>query len=212
MKHILLLFLSLCAAMVNAQTYFYKLTSVSTNGVKQAGDNSGIFLTFTKNGCYVSDKDGISDNTGFLHYQGQNGNAKYYKGKSVYGESSFYLSLDNSILNIPVGNMTLVYHKSGANGQSKSKYYAIGSHQQSPSSADHDYNMDYLRDKYQMEREMLENNKRKWTPCITCNGSGKCSWCAGRGYTIVNGEMMDCKLCRGGGRCNTCHGQGGYKL
>jgi hypothetical protein len=46
--------------------------------------------------------------------------------------------------------------------------------------------------------------------CPTCHGSGKCTSCAGRGYTIVNGTMYDCNMCSGTGKCFApgCYGSG----
>lgn len=50
--------------------------------------------------------------------------------------------------------------------------------------------------------------------CWNCNGSGKCSGCAGRGeirYTGLYGSeggKTDCPICHGTGRCQACHGRG----
>jgi hypothetical protein len=45
--------------------------------------------------------------------------------------------------------------------------------------------------------------------CPNCNGTGKCRTCAGRGYTIINGSMVDCRMCSGTGKCwGGCYGKG----
>lgn len=50
--------------------------------------------------------------------------------------------------------------------------------------------------------------------CWNCNGSGKCSSCAGRGERRYSGNygqpggIMDCSICHGTGRCQACHGRG----
>jgi hypothetical protein len=48
--------------------------------------------------------------------------------------------------------------------------------------------------------------------CVDCKGSGKCTWCAGRGEyrNRYTGTMGDCEKCHGGGVCPTCHGHGYY--
>jgi hypothetical protein len=42
--------------------------------------------------------------------------------------------------------------------------------------------------------------------CSVCNGSGKCSWCGGTGYTIP--LIQKCEKCGGTGVCPNCHGTG----
>lgn len=50
--------------------------------------------------------------------------------------------------------------------------------------------------------------------CHSCNGSGKCGQCAGRGeYRYeggygLSGGITDCAVCKGTGRCGVCHGRG----
>lgn len=45
--------------------------------------------------------------------------------------------------------------------------------------------------------------------CAICHGSGKCDYCAGRGFMFYNdGSTYGCDLCHQSGRCQTCHGSG----
>lgn len=53
--------------------------------------------------------------------------------------------------------------------------------------------------------------------CISCNGTGKCKTCDGKGYYYQetgyyvgrSGKTRtDCPVCHGTGRCGTCHGNG----
>lgn len=50
---------------------------------------------------------------------------------------------------------------------------------------------------------------REKIECVDCKGSGKCTWCAGRGEyrNQYSGIMDDCRKCNGGGVCPTCHGR-----
>lgn len=44
--------------------------------------------------------------------------------------------------------------------------------------------------------------------CPNCHGSGKCSFCAGRGEKAYNGIYYDCEICHGTGKCQSCYGRG----
>lgn len=46
--------------------------------------------------------------------------------------------------------------------------------------------------------------------CSSCHGSGKCSWCAGRGErrNQYTGTLKDCDICHGRGICTSCNGRG----
>ena len=46
--------------------------------------------------------------------------------------------------------------------------------------------------------------------CQSCHGSGRCSSCAGRGYTRPIGSRsdIDCTFCSGSGQCRACFGRG----
>ena len=56
-----------------------------------------------------------------------------------------------------------------------------------------------------------QSNERR---CWNCNGSGKCTQCAGRGevrYEGMYGQpggIMDCSICKGRGVCKICNGRG----
>lgn len=63
------------------------------------------------------------------------------------------------------------------------------------------------------------NNYRQETnevdrSCHSCNGSGNCGHCAGRGEVRYDGNygqpggIMDCPICKGTGRCGVCNGRG----
>jgi len=75
----LLTFLTFTALAITAQqtdapnanlTYYYRQTGVVRNNTLGAGDNTGQFITFTRRGCYDSDRNGMQAGDGFLAYQG----------------------------------------------------------------------------------------------------------------------------------------------
>ena len=52
------------------------------------------------------------------------------------------------------------------------------------------------------------------TICANCHGSGRCTYCAGRGERRYEGNygysggIMECSQCHGSGTCPYCHGRG----
>lgn len=48
--------------------------------------------------------------------------------------------------------------------------------------------------------------------CPSCNYTGKCDYCGGKGRTKVEVNLdyyvNDCPICNGTGKCKTCHGKG----
>lgn len=45
--------------------------------------------------------------------------------------------------------------------------------------------------------------------CPTCHGSGRCSFCGGRGEKLYNGLYYECEMCHGTGHCyGRCAGRG----
>lgn len=66
-------------------------------------------------------------------------------------------------------------------------------------------------------RSYGESSGSSGRACVSCNGTGKCKTCDGKGwYYHETGYYIgrpgktktDCPVCRGTGRCGTCHGNG----
>lgn len=55
-----LILLVLAGFSASATTYYYKIEKVVTDGIAKKSSGSGIFITFTSNGCYDSDSQGYS--------------------------------------------------------------------------------------------------------------------------------------------------------
>lgn len=57
-----------------------------------------------------------------------------------------------------------------------------------------------------------ENKNTREYPCYTCNQSGICIGCKGRGtikaYTIDGTKIITCPNCNGTGKCRYCGGDG----
>lgn len=57
-----------------------------------------------------------------------------------------------------------------------------------------------------------DSGKSKYRlPCLSCDGSGKCSACGGDGYRwsyAMDNERLNCYKCNGSGRCTACGGSG----
>ncbi|MFZ2653729.1 MAG: hypothetical protein WAX69_02325 [Victivallales bacterium] len=52
--------------------------------------------------------------------------------------------------------------------------------------------------------DVLAQAEQKATKCITCNGTGACLFCAGKGKT----NSGTCYTCKGTGKCKSCNGTG----
>lgn len=55
------------------------------------------------------------------------------------------------------------------------------------------------------------SNERDFSQCPICHGTGRCSYCAGRGWKLYNdGTPYDCSFCHGTGKCQSCYGSGEF--
>lgn len=118
------LFLILLSVVVasNAQTYFYRLSAVVKNDDRNAGNGTGLFITFINGGCYDSDSEGCTMNHGLLklHYKGND--KILYKGESYWGTAEYVFSGDYELLNVRAGDCVYIYKKSGNPMQRVSTY------------------------------------------------------------------------------------------
>lgn len=52
---------------------------------------------------------------------------------------------------------------------------------------------------------------RDFSKCPICHGTGRCDYCAGRGWKLYDdGTPYDCSFCHGTGKCQTCYGSGEF--
>lgn len=104
------LFLLICYN-VNAQTYYYKQIGIKEhNGKVSNGDeDSGQFITFTKKGCYDSDREGYTVNNGNLTLFNTNAKFTTYYGESFWGMVKYRVSTDKSRINIVLDDIDRIY-------------------------------------------------------------------------------------------------------
>lgn len=95
---------------VHAKTYYYKIDKIVTNGVSRTASGSGIFITFTSQGCYDSDWQGYTNNKSNLQFAYER-NYKVYNGITYWGKGDYRFNADLSRLNIVVGDVVYVYNK-----------------------------------------------------------------------------------------------------
>lgn len=172
MKAFLTLIFTLISITIFSQTYYYKQVAKVSKGVRSVGNNSGQFITFTKDGCYDSDKNGISVDNGFQNYKKYENAILYYLGSSYWGDQCQYcfneakdrLNIipdnENGVIyvyqrvNAPVGIKTCYYIKNKNNGGT---YYSSPSSPVTPTPSDH---QDGLRRSIAMIENSLENSRR----------------------------------------------------
>lgn len=202
----------------SAQTYYYKLNAlVKSDGTRVQGNDSGLFVTFTANGCYDSDRKGNTMNNGYQSLQNQYDDRISYTGSSYWGEANYIFASDYSILNIRVGNEVYIYRKSYAHeNQTESTYFGTREEKSSTKSAfpipiyngnDTHYGENSITDKSQKG----SNSRHGRQECPSCHTTKKCNACGGKGWyknQYADGTPMECSICHRSGSCQTCHGKG----
>lgn len=222
---LLFLFALFNLAGLSAQTYYYERTAkIDSEGHRIEDSGDGHFITFTSLGCYDSDNEGMTAQTGFRKYQKSHNGVDQYYGKSYFGQAYYRFSTDKSRLNVDVeyDGTIFVYERKSAPTtktssmrgyspiRSPSGTYvpfnpiwsapaiipAIGSNSASSSSTD-----------------AVHNDHS----CRACGGTGKCTACNGAGYYLANTgyyvgdsskSLIECGACHTTGRCQVCYGRG----
>lgn len=105
-----LILLVLAGFSASATTYYYKIEKVVTDGIAKKSSGSGIFITFTSNGCYDSDSQGYSNHKSDLKFIYEK-NYKVYNGTTYWGYGDYKFNSDLSRLNVVVGNSVYVYQR-----------------------------------------------------------------------------------------------------
>ena len=198
---ILFFYLS-CSIMSSAQTvYYYELSN---------GKGDGHYIAVTSKSCYDSDSEGISLNNGLRLYKGEQNSKKLFSGMSVYGEASYYFSMDYSSLQIVTkkGEKYSYVRKNAPKG-------TISAHgnipQQTPGSP---YPVPTTYPTTTTTSTSGGYTSTTTTtphrPCSGCGGSGMCTMCNGKGWykNTYSGDIYNCSSCGGSGRCRVCHGKG----
>lgn len=205
-------FFSICDS--SAQTYYYERVAIVKNGVKTSAAGDGHFITFTSKGCYDSDKEGISENTGFREYQTTANNIINYYGESYFGTAHYYFSADRKRLNIKCddGNKVYVYELRNAPvGVTKSKRNISARNYNSGStSVVVPQTNTYSNPSSTSTDNSTSRSRYGYYTCPTCNGSGKCPICHGTNVrsSYYTGESRICTQCNDKGQCPSCNGSG----
>ena len=122
---ILLLILYSSLSALAQQTYFYRLNGVVTNGIKKApGFSSGIFVTFSKDICYDSDRDGFYANNGKLTKIVEGTDADQYRGNCYFGNAEYIVSKSRDLINVRCadGIIYVYYRESPLASDTRSTY------------------------------------------------------------------------------------------
>lgn len=218
---ILIIFLSLLPVLISSaqETHYYQLTSILINGVKKSPNtSSGIFVTFTKDICYDSDKDGFSAGKGKLKRVAEGEQSIKYQGNCHFGNAEYVVSKSRDLINVwSSDGAVYIYTKSNPEPSTKKSYYGS-------IVCDYGYgnppNMIMINPNNTQTVNnppviIVDNSSRSGNSnssndltCPVCHGSGKCSYCAGRGWTRSGSTIHDCIVCKGTGRCISCYGKG----
>lgn len=188
------------------QTYYYRqIMQIGPDGQKNKGDLTGQFITFNTKGCYDSDKEGYTVNNGFLKYIQKSNDILVYYGNSYWGKCYYYFNSSRGRLNVKTDKMIFVYERVANVPVQVLTSSKIKGKDSSPAWV------------APVTLPLLEGNdngvppvKRTSTRCRSCNGTGHCPVCKGKGWykNINDGKIYDCFECHGSGRCGVCYGKG----
>ena len=212
-RFLTIVFVLLCANASFAQeTYFYKLSGIVFNGQKRAPDTeSHLFVTFSKDICYDSDKEGFYAGYGTLRRTAENEQSVQYSGNCFFGAAQYIVSKNRDLINIwcPDGKVYVYTRNYPSSTITKSYYGNIVCRYESktytpPTTPNSNANI--IIDNSNNNSQSYKEDRK----CPSCHGTGKCTHCAGRGWKrrTYDGVVDDCVGCDGTGRCGVCHGKG----
>lgn len=196
----------LCVAQ---QTYYYRQSGKVENGIKNAGDQSGQFVTFSKKVCYDSDIDGLYAENGILEYVAQKGNIKSYRGDSFWGKARYLVSVDFNRINIHLSDGTVYIYerenpKVGVTSSSKVK-----------AKTQTIINPPVVVDVFVNPGTISNNTKTQKVICSFCKGTGCNPLCDyPPEFTSKVETYQYCPICKKNkkvhshGTCPSCQGSG----
>ena len=197
------------------ETYCYRLTGIYSGGAKTAPNTvSRLFVTFSKNVCYDSDKDGFVGPYGTLRRMSEDGESVRYSGNCYFGQSDYVVSKSKDLINIWAsdGKVYIYTRETPPSHVTQSSYGNLvcryTPEKPSAPAATPSYVPTYPSSHEESSSSARRSHSSDETDCPNCYGSGKCSYCAGRGWRIVGDSVQDCIICHGSGRCPSCHGKG----
>lgn len=205
-----LLLLICVPCLMNAQgTMLYKRVMVVREGVKTVKNDDAHYITFTKKGCYDSDKRGIATSGNFINFTKDEKNLHCFYGRSYWGYAYYYFSNNYSRLNITTQKgITHVYQRE-MNGKTTAKW-RIEKEKEGGS----DFTIPNQSSSYNVPTMGIENSRNSSTSssskCKYCGGGGGCNSCKGTGhkFNVYSGHEDSCPSCHGSGKCQICLGTG----
>lgn len=197
---------------LNAQTYYYKMSSCTQAGRTITDVTGGQFITFQGIKCMETDINGKPCGNGTLQRTAQNKNI--YVGSSFWGPNTkFVFSSDRLSLDVitPDG-MSYAYQRTKApvgittssliKGKTSS-YTGVVHTNMTGSGNSNGSGTTSTQNTY----KKTEHAKK----CTKCLGSGACSMCNGKGtHNTIHSGYTKCPSCNGNGRCTMCKGTGTY--
>lgn len=194
----------------NYITRLYKRISVVQNNKKQSTNDDAHFITFTRNGFYVSDSKGYSLGGNLVKFVKNDNNLHCYRGVIDGVDSEVFFSNDYSRINIKCGDVTCVYQRepgmtTTAEMRGRSKKSTTGQYYVAP----------VLPNVTPNSTSTQRSSTRR--VCPMCHGTGK-----GLDQKFyrpdVTGKQANeyCSICKSWGSphthqqhmCRTCYGKG----
>lgn len=205
---------------VLGQTFYYKqIKVVCAEDCIVKGNNSGQFITFTKYGCYDSDKKGFDIGNGFLKLLKKTSVMNIYYGTSYWGNAFYYVNLDFSRINIKIedSGKILVYTRAKPNARILTSFYVKKKNKEEttviPQNPYLNMNIDIVR---KHNNTSGKSRKKVRELCSFCKGTGLSPYdlfYAPR-YNGKSTTLKYCSICgkydesHSHKRCLSCEGKG----
>ena len=190
------------------------------NGAKTSKNDDAHYITFTEKGCYESDKDGFTSNSGFVKFTKNENNLHCYYGNCSFGTAHYYFSNDYSRLNISLDNNTTYVYQRELSGNTTASRRTVKSNSSGGGGnviVPPVITVNSGTSIGSSSSGGSSSHSSVYTTCRSCNGTGICAGCNGRRgdwrdtgyYTGSNTKTwINCGSCNGTGRCPICHGTG----
>lgn len=215
---ILMCFYIGCNAAFAQKTYLYKRVMVVKNGIKSAKNDDAHFITINSKGCYESDRDGYTKNTGFANFTKNEKNLHCYYGNCYYGNAHYYFSSNYDRINIVLNDNLVYVYQREMSGRTTASMRKTRKKTDNPGRIDgtivvipDNPTPTIIDEPERPKRQSL------YSKCNYCNGTGVCQRCHGKcgewtyigSYTGSDAKTwINCSSCNGNGRCSICRGSG----
>lgn len=188
---------------IHAQTYYYKFVKSIIQGKVDISVKGGQFVTFDRQKCYESDKNGNEVGNGVMAYDtevSKQTHLETYWGSCYWSKNAYMkFNVDKSVMNIETNAGKIYVYKRATPPAGVTTSSLIRKSKPSSGGGSGDGTTIVVEQ---------HGPVQVWVPCGACgHNPGVCQTCVGMG-TSASGRT--CISCHGTGKCHFCNGKGGH--